>query len=255
VFISCGVRTPRDSTFIPNTLAAACTSFSVVIMYALSGFQRTAICGKHLSEQFQTFPFQFRRQRCQSCAVSARPREACHQTGAYRIADRHHHERDRGCRLLYCQSGRCACGYEQINLESDEFGDQGRKLLIVSFGPSIFDQDVVAFEVAEVTQPVTQWLDEIFLKGSGRVPQEAYSRDTRRLLRPCPERPRGRCAAEQCHERAAVHSITSSAMARTPGGIVRLSDLATLRLISSSNLPDCTTGRSAGRAPLKILPL
>ena len=52
-----------------------------------------------------------------------------------------------------------------------------------------------------------------------------------------------------------LHSITSSAMARTPGGIVRPSDLATLRLISSSNFPDCTTGSSAGRAPLKILPL
>jgi hypothetical protein len=51
------------------------------------------------------------------------------------------------------------------------------------------------------------------------------------------------------------YSITSSAMARTPGGIVRPSDLATLRLISSSNFPDCTTGSSAGRAPLKILPL
>ena len=51
------------------------------------------------------------------------------------------------------------------------------------------------------------------------------------------------------------YSITSSAMASNPGGIVRPSDLETLRLISSSNLADCTTGSSAGRAPPKILPL
>src|SRR5262245_25988041 len=51
------------------------------------------------------------------------------------------------------------------------------------------------------------------------------------------------------------HSITSSAMASNPGGKVSPSDLATLRLISSSNLADCTTGSSAGLAPPKILPL
>src|SRR5215471_9134689 len=74
-------------------------------------------------------------------------------------------------------------------------------------------------------------------------------------LRSCRHWPRSRRAAEQRDERAPFHSITSSAIARTPGGIVRPSDLATLRLISSSNLADCTTGNSAGRAPPKILPL
>jgi hypothetical protein len=51
------------------------------------------------------------------------------------------------------------------------------------------------------------------------------------------------------------YSITSSAIASTPSGMVRPSDLATLRLISSSNLADCTTGSSVGCAPRKILPL
>jgi len=51
------------------------------------------------------------------------------------------------------------------------------------------------------------------------------------------------------------YSITSSAMATSPGGKVSPSDLATLRLISNSNLADCTTGRSVGCAPRKILPL
>src|SRR3981081_554738 len=51
-----------------------------------------------------------------------------------------------------------------------------------------------------------------------------------------------------------THSITSSAMASTPGGNVRPSVLAVLRLITNSNLVDCTTGRSAGLAPLRIRP-
>ena len=52
----------------------------------------------------------------------------------------------------------------------------------------------------------------------------------------------------------AIHSITSSARARIDGGIVRPSALAVLRLITSSNLVGCSTGKSAGLAPERILP-
>ena len=47
--------------------------------------------------------------------------------------------------------------------------------------------------------------------------------------------------------------ITSSARPSSDGGIVRPSALAVLRLITSSNLVGCSTGRSAGLAPLRIL--
>src|SRR3977135_719899 len=43
-----------------------------------------------------------------------------------------------------------------------------------------------------------------------------------------------------------THSITSSAIARTHGGIVRPSVLAVWRLITNSNLVGACTGRSAG---------
>src|SRR5262249_16685162 len=76
-----------------------------------------------------------------------------------------------------------------------------------------------------------------------------------RLLRARRHRPRQRRAAEHRNELAPPHSITSSAMASNPGGKVSPSDLAIFRLISSSNLADCTTGSSPGRAPFKILPL
>src|SRR5262249_5943148 len=60
--------------------------------------------------------------------------------------------------------------------------------------------------------------------------------------------------AEQRDERAPLHSITSSAMSSRSRGTSRFSDLAVLRLMISSYLVGCSTGRSAGFAPFKILP-
>jgi hypothetical protein len=49
------------------------------------------------------------------------------------------------------------------------------------------------------------------------------------------------------------HSITASARASTEGGIVRPRALAVLRFTTSSNFVGCSTGRSAGLAPFRIL--
>src|SRR6266702_8729581 len=50
-----------------------------------------------------------------------------------------------------------------------------------------------------------------------------------------------------------LHSSTSSARASIVGGMVRPRALAVLRLMTSSNFVGCSTGRSAGLAPLRIL--
>src|SRR5262249_47966446 len=52
--------------------------------------------------------------------------------------------------------------------------------------------------------------------------------------------------AEQRDEFATLHSITSSARARSVGGTSMPSALAVLRLTTSSNLGGACTGRSAG---------
>src|SRR5262245_54940458 len=49
-----------------------------------------------------------------------------------------------------------------------------------------------------------------------------------------------------------VYSITWSVRASSDGGIVRPRAFAVLRLITSSNLVGCSTGRSPGLAPLRI---
>src|SRR6516165_6385965 len=48
------------------------------------------------------------------------------------------------------------------------------------------------------------------------------------------------------------HSITSSARASSVAGMVRPRAFAVLRLITSSKVVLCWTGRSAGLAPLRI---
>jgi hypothetical protein len=58
-----------------------------------------------------------------------------------------------------------------------------------------------------------------------------------------------------CCDSAPFHSITSSVMASSDGGTSMPSALAVPRLMTNSNLTDWTTGRSAGLAPLRMLPV
>src|ERR1700751_1358713 len=58
---------------------------------------------------------------------------------------------------------------------------------------------------------------------------------------------------DSCSAARMAYSITSSARARSEGGTSRPSALAVLRLITSSNLVGCWTGRSEGLSPLRIL--
>src|SRR6516162_2062770 len=111
--------------------------------------------------------------------------------------------------------------------------------------------------------PVFHRLDRTSLPGalirSPRRRRRAPSADGRqlsRLLRARRERLRDRRAAEQSDEVAPlqlrVHSITSSASCWRCKGTSRPSALAVLRLIASSNLVGCITGKSATLAPLRI---
>src|SRR5262249_3510586 len=85
--------------------------------------------------------------------------------------------------------------------------------------------------------------------GRAQVPD---GRQLPRLLRARRERPGGCRAAEQRDERAALHSITSSARASSVGGTSRPSALAVLRFTARSNLVGCSTGGWAGRSPLRM---
>src|SRR5262249_15006626 len=119
--------------------------------------------------------------------------------------------------------------------------------------PACIDPKVAAFAPAQFLQPSHKHrdLDASLRIALGNLNEHADAPGRTRLLRPRRERPRGR-AAEQRDGLAPFHSITSSAVASSEGGTVRPSARAVGMLMTKSNLVDCTTGRSAGLAPLRM---
>jgi hypothetical protein len=85
--------------------------------------------------------------------------------------------------LLGAQGGGCApSGDDDINLERNQFGRKSREPLELPLGRSVFNHDVAALDVAEVTQSLEEGIPQVGV--SARVElQEAYSRDLARRLR------------------------------------------------------------------------
>src|SRR5262245_52339599 len=122
------------------------------------------------------------------------------------------------------------------------------------FCETVFDRHIAAVDITGFTQAATERGREI---GSVILTERVQEPDNRHrpLLRAPRPRPCRCRAAEERYELAALHSITSSARASSVGGTSTPSARAVGRLMTNSNLLDCTTGRSAGLAPLRILPV
>src|SRR5262249_30136349 len=150
-------------------------------------------------------------------------------------------------------SGRVAAHQYDSDPAANEIGRHPGHAIQLTVGPAILDRDVPAFDEASFTQASTESLHVVCPFRSRHAIEDPNHRDCR-LLPTRRKRPRRCHAAEQRDEIAPVHSITSSAMAESPGGISRPSALAALRLITNSNLVDCSTGRSLALAPFKIRP-
>ena len=85
-------------------------------------------------------------------------------------------------------------------------------------------------------------------------PSHREARDASASLRISVHHPKNTFATKSAKRRhSPTYSITSSARASNVGGMVRPSALAVLRLIFISNFVGCSTGSSAGSAPLIIL--
>src|SRR5262245_31369047 len=125
----------------------------------------------------------------------------------------------------------------------------------IALSPSIVDPNIAILHPSQLLQT--------FLEGCRPSPdlgialvqrhQHADAPHPFGLLRARRKRPHRR-AAEKRDELASFHSITSSARASSVGGTSRPRILAVWWLMTSSNLLDCTTGRSAGLVPLRMRP-
>src|SRR5262249_20144343 len=176
--------------------------------------------------------------------VAARPVEVGDEAIPDRVAPGHKDDRHRCHCGLGCERSR-GIADDQGYLLAKKVRHQKRYPSLI-LGRAELDRDVLALDEACFRQALAERtrID----RPAGQEPHHRHHR----LLRARRERPRRRSAAEQRDERAPPHSITSSARASTLAGISMPSALAVLRLITSSNLVGCWTGRSPGFSPLRM---
>ena len=143
--------------------------------------------------------------------------------------------------------------HDHVDLAADEIGGQCGQPIIVGPPPSGIRSPRFVPRHSRFRSAPGGTRPHIGAFGPGESPPRIADHRHRLLLRAQPRAPPSsrRPAGD---ELAAVHSMTSSARARIDGGTVRPSALAVLRLTTSSNVVGCWTGRSAGLAPLRILP-
>src|SRR5262249_61904934 len=138
---------------------------------------------------------------------------------------------------------------------ADQFSSQRRKPIELPIGPAVFDGHVLTLDIAGLLQALMKFGQTSHRKHRRGCRAEIPDHRHRRLLRARRQRPRGSHAGDERDEVApVVHSITSSAATSSLSGTVRPSILAVWWLMTSSNLLACTTGRSAGVAPLRMRP-
>ena len=184
---------------------------------------------------------------CQTAHISARERI---------VVDRGEHDRDGDTgRRDGLQRGLGAEGDQQVGLAADEFrGGHKRTARLV-------DRLIDAGEILSLDESiVAQLRQERLIVGngwrrhqSGTEKPDAEGLSGRCLRGSRTRRPqRRRRAADERDEPAPFHSITSSARASRVAGMARLSALAVCKLMTNSNLADCSTGRPF--SPLRMRP-
>src|SRR5204862_1727149 len=65
------------------------------------------------------------------------------------------------------QGGGCRWGHDDINLERNQFGRKSWEPLELPLGISVFDHDVAALDVTEVTQSLTEGLVHVGVAAAG----------------------------------------------------------------------------------------
>src|SRR5262249_1062848 len=209
--------------------------------------------GHDLLKEFQPFPAKTVFELHKAGGVAARPGQAVDKPCADRISDTHEHDRQGAGGLLQRRHAHGATGQKDIRGERDQFRRVLALAIDIVLAPAGLDPHI-AVAPAQLLQdlPERRYAGLTLWIVHGHVHQHADPAHLLGLLRVRRERPRGR-AADERDEIAPFHSITSSARASNMGGMVRPSALAVIKLMTRSNLVGCSTGKSAGFAPRKIL--
>src|SRR6266480_3927172 len=207
---------------------------------------------QHVAKQFNAFSNEHGRHQRHAGNVFAGTRQAGNYASFDRVG-RNYHNWDFTCCLLRRQCAGHIERHDHIDLKPNQLGHKLWELIQPPSRGAKLKCNVLPFHIAKFTQSFPE-LPLERLRVCEAYVERAYSSHLG-LLRPRRERPCDRSAAKQHDELASPHhSITSSARASSVGGTSRPSAFAAFRLMTSSNLVDCTTGRSAGFSPLRTRP-
>jgi hypothetical protein len=131
--------------------------------------------------------------------IAARPVQAGNKSKLHRIARCREDNRNRSGRRL-CRDRRRAIRDDRGHLAANQIGRHCGQSIVLTLGPAVFDEHVLAFSVAGFAQALAEGGGHIHIF-PGRSPIEEPDHGHRRLLRVRRQRPR-RCAAEKRDELA-----------------------------------------------------
>jgi hypothetical protein len=94
--------------------------------------------------------------------VAAEMRETRDNPHADRIARAHHYDRNLFSGALCCEHLRREPCRENVDLQSDQFGGQGRQSRDIATGRPDFDADIPSLDVTEFTQPLHELVNRRF---------------------------------------------------------------------------------------------
>src|SRR5262249_3173856 len=174
--------------------------------------------GWDLFEQVQPFRAQTVFEHYKASGVAAGLSQAFYKPRADGVGHAHKYDRHgSGCLQYSCS--RAPARYNDVWCKRGQFGRCASNGARIASTPASVDLQVTALDPAETLQPRPKCCEPglgLGIVGSSGG-EHADPPHTLALLRARRERPRRR-AAEQRDERAAVHSITSSAIASRVGG-------------------------------------
>ena len=212
---------------------------------------------RNLLQQLQPFGTDAVFEDSKAGGVATGPCQAGDQASAYWVNDTHEHDRHSTGFPLQFSRNRGRDGQDGVGRECDQFRGVLAKAVRVAASPAVIHPHVAADAPAQFLKALLERGDAglSFLIVREEVHLNPDAPHPLRLLRARRQRPRRCRTAEQRYELAPDHSITSSARASSVGETSSPSAFAVLRLMTSSNLVACSTGRSAALVPLRILPV
>ena len=167
-----------------------------------------------LLEQLKPFAAKAVFEQDEASGVAARPRQTVDHAGADRIDEAREHDRDAAGRLQQRRRRRRATGQDNVRRKRDQFRRILANVLSIAPAPADLDPHVAAVGPSQLRQTLQKRREAglcvpiVGVRVRGRANKHAdAAHPLRLLLCTCRERPRGRRAAEQRDELAALHSM------------------------------------------------